>query len=122
MKLTQAQLSFNHGWFVQAEAPPGELFGKLKKIVSTAGVQSEDIAFYFVHWLTDLAGADPTPLKGSEKFVLRFPHQVLHTRLPTPSHAFPRLPTPSHAFSRLRTPSLTRCSTPSSRLSPSWAC
>ena len=122
VKLTQAQLSFNHGWFVQAEAPPGELFGKLKKIVSTAGVQSEDIAFYFVHWLTDLAGADPTPLKGSEKFVLRFPHQVLHTRLPTPSHAFPRLPTPSHAFSRLRTPSLTRCSTPSSRLSPSWAC
>ena len=34
-------------------------------------------AFYFVHWLTDLAGAVPTPLEGMEKFVLKFPHPVL---------------------------------------------
>jgi len=34
-------------------------------------------AFYFVHWLTDLAGAEPTPLQGAEKFVLRFPHSLL---------------------------------------------
>ena len=32
-----------------------------------------------MHWLTDLAGAEPTPLKGSEKFVLKFPHPVLHS-------------------------------------------
>ena len=35
------------------------------------------VAFYFVHWLTDLAGAVPKPLEGSEKFVLKFPHPVL---------------------------------------------
>ena len=32
--------------------------------------------FYFVHWLTDLAGAEPTPLRGCEKFVLGFPRPV----------------------------------------------
>ena len=37
------------------------------------------IAFYFVHWLTDLAGADPTPLRGAEKFVVKFPRAVLGT-------------------------------------------
>lgn len=37
----------------------------------------QDIAFYFTHWLTDLAGAEPTPLHGCEKFVLKFPHAVL---------------------------------------------
>jgi len=35
------------------------------------------VAFYFVHWLTDLAGAEPSPLGGAEKFVLKFPHAVL---------------------------------------------
>lgn len=30
-----------------------------------------------MHWLTDLAGAVPTPLEGSEKFVLQFPRPVL---------------------------------------------
>ena len=29
--------------------------------------------------MTDLAGAEPTPLRGSEKFVLKFPHPVLHS-------------------------------------------
>lgn len=32
-----------------------------------------------MHWLTDLAGAEPTPLRGSEKFVIKFPHPVLHS-------------------------------------------
>eukprot|EP00966_Prymnesium_polylepis_P217454 5032944-Prymnesium_polylepis.1 len=40
-------------------------------------VNDADVAFYFVHWLTDLAGAEPTPLEGSEKFVLKFPMPVL---------------------------------------------
>eukprot|EP00966_Prymnesium_polylepis_P038421 891577-Prymnesium_polylepis.1 len=40
------------------------------------GVASADIAFYFVHWLTDLAGAEPTPLRGAEKFVTKFPQPV----------------------------------------------
>ena len=32
-----------------------------------------------MHWLTDLAGAEPTPLHGAEKLVLKFPHPVLHS-------------------------------------------
>ena len=41
------------------------------------GVAPADVAFYFVHWLTDLAGAEPSPLGGAEKLVLKFPHAVL---------------------------------------------
>ena len=32
-----------------------------------------DVAFYFVHWFADLAGAEASPLTGCEKFVLKFP-------------------------------------------------
>lgn len=49
----------------------------MKNIVSTGASSSSDIAFYFVHWLTDLAGALPTPLSGTEKFAAAFPHAVL---------------------------------------------
>ena len=38
-----------------------------------------DVAFYFVHWLTDLGGAEGTPLSGAEKFVVKFPHAVLNS-------------------------------------------
>ena len=74
------KLGFNHGWLVQAEAPPGPLFSQFKRtLLSDTNLNAADISFYFVHWLTDLAGAEPTPLKGSEKFVLKFPHPVLHS-------------------------------------------
>ena len=43
----------------------------------TEGLDQADIAFYFTHWLTDLAGAEPSPLFGCEKFVLKFPLPVL---------------------------------------------
>merc|ERR1712176_1002199 len=59
---TQAELGFNHGWLVQAEAPPATLFSKFKQILQSDGLEAADIAFYFVHWLTDLSGAEPTPL------------------------------------------------------------
>ncbi len=58
VRFTQSKMSFNHGWLVQAEAPPGALFGKFKQVVMDGEVQSRDIAFYFLHWLTDLAGRD----------------------------------------------------------------
>eukprot|EP00966_Prymnesium_polylepis_P148664 3434374-Prymnesium_polylepis.1 len=77
VRFTQADLGFNHGWLVQAEAPPGILFRTFKRRVDDGGIASADIAFYFVHWLTDLAGAEPSPLRGSEKFVVRFPQPVL---------------------------------------------
>ena len=77
VRFTQAELGFNHGWLVQAEAPPGMLFAQLKKLLDTEGLAAADVAFYFVHWLTDLAGAEPTPLHGLEKFVLKFPQPVL---------------------------------------------
>jgi len=76
---TQADLGFNHGWLVQAEAPPGAIFVKFKQLLSKGQVAAPDIAFYFLHWVTDLAGAEPTPLHGAEKFVLKFPTLVLRT-------------------------------------------
>ena len=70
-------MGFNHGWLVQGEAPPAPLFAKFKEVLNKEGVRPYDVAFYFVHWLTDLAGAEPSPLGGAEKFVLKFPHAVL---------------------------------------------
>jgi len=78
---TQADLGFNHGWLVQAEAPPGTIFKRFKQLLTDGQVEAEDISFYFVHWLTDLAGAEPTPLRGCEKFVLKFPRSVLDSIL-----------------------------------------
>ena len=72
-------MNFNHGWLVQAEAPPGPLFTAFCKTNKQDSVQRSDVSFYFFHWLTDLAGAEPTPLRGSEKYVLKFPHPVLHS-------------------------------------------
>jgi len=74
-------LDYNMGWLVQAEAPPGALFKAFRKVV-LAGAASDqksasNIAFYFVHWFADLAGAEASPLQGCEKFVLKFPQQVL---------------------------------------------
>ena len=74
---TQAKIGFNHGWLVQGEAPPAALFSQFKAEITTNGAHAPDVAFYFVHWLTDLAGAVPAPLQGSEKFVIQFPHFVL---------------------------------------------
>ena len=69
--LSQAKLGFNHGWLVQAEAPPWALFGSFKTLLESEDVPAHDVAFYFVHWLTDLAGAEPSgdgPMCGSLKF------------------------------------------------------
>ena len=80
IQFTQVKIAFNHGWLVQAEAPPGPLFSQFKKALATSnGRNVSDVNFYFVHWLTDLAGAEPTPLHGAEKLVLKFPHPVLHS-------------------------------------------
>jgi len=81
---TQCQLQFNQGWFVQAEAPPGAIFKVFKQLLvreHKSQVMPRDIALYFVHWLTDLAGAEPTPLGGCEKFVIKFPLVVLNSFL-----------------------------------------
>ena len=56
VKFTQSRMQFNHGWLVQGEAPPSALFAKFKFVMRTEGVSPADVAFYFVHWLTDLAG------------------------------------------------------------------
>jgi len=77
VRFTQGKMGFNNGWLVQGEAPPGALFKVFKDLISTEGAPSCDVSFYFVHWLTDLAGAEPTPKSGSEKFVLKFPDFVL---------------------------------------------
>jgi len=84
VQFTQCNLCFNHGWFVQAEAPPGATFTKFKDALirdHKAQIERRDVALYFVHWLTDLAGAEPTPLGGCEKFVTKFPLEVLNSFL-----------------------------------------
>jgi len=65
------------GWLVQAEAPPASLFRKFRQYITTGQAPAADIAFYFVHWFTDLAAAEPCPMDGCEKFVLKFPQKVL---------------------------------------------
>ena len=136
---TQSKMGFNHGWLVQArrrspsatlgnaradppssqaEAPPSALFSSFKQVIASEGVAAEDISFYFVHWVTDLAGAVPSPLEGSEKFVLKFPHPVRHPRPPS-SPAVPPSPLPSAppvplSPLTLSSPSPRRCSARSS--------
>jgi len=63
---------------VQAEAPPGALFRKFKRVIESGQASPQDLAFYFTHWFTDLAGAEPFPTEGCEKFVLKFPKHVLN--------------------------------------------
>ena len=77
---TQSKLNFNHGWFVQAEAPPGMMLSTFKEVVQ-GGASSNDISLYFFHWITDLSGALAKPLDGAGKFVIGFPHHVLHAFL-----------------------------------------
>jgi len=84
VKFTQCDICFNHGWFVQAEAPPGSIFTKFREALirdHKSQIRRPDLAFYFVHWLTDLAGAEPTPLGGCERFVVKFPLPVLNSFL-----------------------------------------
>lgn len=81
VKFTQCKMEYNMGWLVQGEAPPGALFSKFKEVISSGHADQSDIAFYFIHWLTDLAGAEPCPQEGCEKFVLKFPQKVLSSFL-----------------------------------------
>jgi len=81
---TQCNLHFNHGWFVQAEAPPGAIFTRFRNELirdCKGSIAPHNVAFYFVHWLTDLAGAEPTPLGGCKKFTINFPLAVLNSFL-----------------------------------------
>jgi len=78
IKFTQSKMEYNMGWLVQAEAPPGALFRKLRRVVASGQASPQDLAFYFTHWFTDLAGAEPFPQEGCEKFVLKFPKAVLN--------------------------------------------
>eukprot|EP00930_Biecheleria_cincta_P047471 TRINITY_DN32918_c0_g1_i1.p1 TRINITY_DN32918_c0_g1~~TRINITY_DN32918_c0_g1_i1.p1 ORF type:complete len:1125 (+),score=179.91 TRINITY_DN32918_c0_g1_i1:341-3376(+) len=73
---TQGQMQFNHGWFVQGEAPPGGMLCKFKTVLQS-GAEERDIDLYFLHWVTDLSGAEAAPLAGAEKLVMKFPQSVL---------------------------------------------
>ena len=54
----------------------------LQALLDQGGASSADIAFYFTHWLTDLAGAVPAPLSGCQQFVARFPRPVRAALVP----------------------------------------
>ena len=70
---------FNHGWLVQGEAPPGILFGPLRLCWTRVASQGGTLPC-LLHWVTDVAGAEPTPLNGVEKLVLKFPTSVFRAR------------------------------------------
>jgi len=74
---SQGSMGFNIGWFVQAEAPPGPLFANFRKLITRGTASDRDVAFYFVHWLTDLAASVPTPFEGMLKFTTQFPDFVI---------------------------------------------
>ena len=85
---TLGKMNFNHGWFVQAEGPPGCTLVPFKQAIynqpsqsKQAGSTSQNISMYFLHWFTDIAGGEPTPLAGAEKLVIKFPHSVLSSFL-----------------------------------------
>jgi len=78
----QGKMGFNNGWLVQGEAPPGLLFSKFKQMIARGTASKSDISFYFVHWLTDLAGAEAyqgRPWPGAEKFTTHFSPKVLES-------------------------------------------
>eukprot|EP00439_Symbiodinium_sp_Y106_P078105 s377_g16.t3 len=77
VQMVLSGLAFNNGWFVQAEAPPGPVLRGIKAAITSQNktlssknnfllsdrqVSKRDLSLYFVHWLTDLAGAEPSPL------------------------------------------------------------
>mmetsp|Transcript_58906 Transcript_58906/g.140584 ORF Transcript_58906/g.140584 Transcript_58906/m.140584 type:complete len:895 (-) Transcript_58906:73-2757(-) len=77
---TQAKMNFNNGWLVQGEAPPGTLFKEFKAAIQQGRASEGDVSFYFVHWLTDLAGAETfegRPWPGAEKLTAKLPPHVL---------------------------------------------
>lgn len=79
IRFTHCKLDYNMGWLVQAEAHPGALFRAFRRVILERPQEKSgnDVAFYFVHWFADLAGAEASPLTGCEKFVLKFPLHVL---------------------------------------------
>jgi len=79
IKFAHSKLDYNMGWLVQAEAPPGAIFRSFRNVIVSGQASMRDIAFYFVHWFADLAGAEPYPLQGCAKLVLKFPERVLMT-------------------------------------------
>jgi len=101
VEFMHSNIGFNHGWFVQAEAPPGAVFSKLteatrrtvaRRSQGRAGaaasasktpmkIGSKEVALYLVRWLIDLASAEPTPLSGSDKFSTKFSLPVLNSFL-----------------------------------------
>eukprot|EP00403_Amphidinium_massartii_P001014 CAMPEP_0178373800 /NCGR_PEP_ID=MMETSP0689_2-20121128/2049_1 /TAXON_ID=160604 /ORGANISM="Amphidinium massartii, Strain CS-259" /LENGTH=866 /DNA_ID=CAMNT_0019993753 /DNA_START=68 /DNA_END=2665 /DNA_ORIENTATION=- len=77
---TQGKMNFNNGWLVQGEAPPGSLFKCFREVIRQGRASEGDVSFYFVHWITDIAGAEPfgdKPWPGAEKLTVKLPSHVL---------------------------------------------
>jgi len=76
---TVGKMGFNHGWFVQGEAPPGLLFSKIKQVLARGRASQADISFKFIHWFADLGGAESLSKRwsGAEKFTSKFPVEVI---------------------------------------------
>eukprot|EP00928_Gymnodinium_smaydae_P032460 TRINITY_DN23502_c0_g2_i1.p1 TRINITY_DN23502_c0_g2~~TRINITY_DN23502_c0_g2_i1.p1 ORF type:complete len:1241 (-),score=183.64 TRINITY_DN23502_c0_g2_i1:149-3871(-) len=77
IRFVHDKIDYNMGWLVQGEAPPGALFRSFRKVIQEGQAAGCDVSFYFTYWFCDLAGAEPYPLEGCNKFVLKFPQHVL---------------------------------------------
>mmetsp|Transcript_15972 Transcript_15972/g.50151 ORF Transcript_15972/g.50151 Transcript_15972/m.50151 type:complete len:923 (-) Transcript_15972:47-2815(-) len=80
---TQSKMDLNYGFLVQSEGPPAISLTAFKRVLQKRGwsgpivTSQQDVSFYFVHWLTDVAGSVPTPLAGCERLVQHYPRELL---------------------------------------------
>ena len=91
VRMVLSGLAFNNGWFVQAEAPPGAVLRGIKAAITSQNksdrkLTKRDLSLYFVHWLTDLAGAEPSPLLGCLKLTSQLPLPVLKSFMESVKH------------------------------------
>eukprot|EP00928_Gymnodinium_smaydae_P038854 TRINITY_DN26693_c0_g7_i1.p1 TRINITY_DN26693_c0_g7~~TRINITY_DN26693_c0_g7_i1.p1 ORF type:complete len:408 (-),score=67.80 TRINITY_DN26693_c0_g7_i1:119-1342(-) len=77
ISFVHCKMDYNMGWLVQGEAPPGALFRCFKEVIRAGQAPACDVALYFAYWFCDVAGAEPYPLQGCNKFVTKFPLSVL---------------------------------------------
>jgi hypothetical protein len=87
LRFSQSQKTgFHSGWLVQGEAPPSALFKAFREVIAEEGVDESDVAFYFMYWLSQLSGQEPTPKQGAEKIVSRLPDSALSAFLKAFQH------------------------------------
>lgn len=76
VRFTQSKMSFNHGWLVQGEAPPGPLFAKFKQVMMTEDVAPQDVRRRSLHSANAKCSTrvSPSPVCVRQPLELTFLH------------------------------------------------